>query len=346
MNNCKLHDGKIKLGGYKGGRGYCGYHITHFGKKVFLRSMQEFIYAKYLDLLKIYYLTENITYNINGVNYKPDFFIYDGEFERLNKIVEIKYTNREKSQYQKEYSLHFSKLGIGYEVLSKSDIKTMIRNNNISTDDIFEWKQNFVKNYSRFDYTGEKNPMYGVRHSKKTKKKIGNKTKEYFKDPDVVRKHKIAREFYWKTEGGLLLKKKYAEMRKQESSIKNPTIEMVCKECGMTYTKKLKERFHKETCSNKCQQKYNWRIGKNVYRGGANKTYKTKIKKYFGFVINVVDKCVIDNSNYDNIIEYQKSVGTIPKHFGMNLCVVEKYFGSLSNLKKELRMDYGKTSKR
>ena len=85
MNNCKKHNGKIKLGGYKGGRGYCGYHTTHFGREVYLRSLQEYIYAKYLDTLGVYYLTENIVYEIDGQKYKPDFFVYEDDFKKLTK---------------------------------------------------------------------------------------------------------------------------------------------------------------------------------------------------------------------------------------------------------------------
>lgn len=336
MNNCKLRDGKIKLGGYKGGRGYCGYYTTQFGKKVYLRSLQEFVYAKYLDSIGIYYLTENITYNINGVNYKPDFFVYDGKFEKLKKIVEIKYTNKEKSDYQKEYSKCFFKMGIGYEVLSKSDIKWIAKNNGISDIDILEWKKLFVKNYSKFDYSGEKNPMYGVKHTAETKRKIGIQTKKYFKNIEVKTKHKKARELYWKTDAGILLKKKYAELRRIESSIKNPIIEMVCIECGKIYTKKLKDKFHKETCSNRCQQKYNWKIGRNRYRGGAKKTYKTKIVNFYNIMLKNWN--CIDEKNWDEYIRKSKTNNFIPVNFGMNLDIVKKYFGSLDNLKKEAKV--------
>ena len=202
MNNCKKHNGKIKLGGYKGGRGYCGYHTTHFGRKVYLRSLQEYIYAKYLDTLGVYYLTENIIYEIDGQNYKPDFFVYDGQFDKLIKIVEIKYTNKEKSDYQVIFSDYFKKVGIDYQVLSRYDIKQLIRIGAITKGEIKKWKNNFVKNYSKFDYSGEKNPMYGIKHSDKTKKKIGDKTREYFKNTEVIKRHKLGRDRFWASNGG------------------------------------------------------------------------------------------------------------------------------------------------
>ena len=266
MNNCKKHNGKIKLGGYKGGRGYCGYHTTHFGRKVYLRSLQEYVYAKSLDKLKRYYLTENITYDIGGKKYKPDFFVYNGNFDRLIKIVEIKYTNKEQSEYQSEFSNYFKRIGIDYQVLSRYDIKQLIKSGVVSIQELKKWKNNFVTDYSKFDYSGEKNPMYGLKHSDKTKKKIGKKTKEYFKDEEVVKRHKIGRNNFWKSKDGLILKKKYAELRHKESEIKNPIIVCICKFCGDEYKRKIKDRYHKETCSNSCQQKYNWKIGKMSYK--------------------------------------------------------------------------------
>jgi len=334
MTNCELHNGKIKLGGYKGGRGYCGYYTTHFGKKIYLRSTQEFVYAKYLDSNGIYYLTENIIYEIDGKNYKPDFFVYDGVFNKLKKIVEIKYTNGEKSDYQRTYSNFFKKIGIEYEVLSRSDIKDLIRAGTVTNDDLKNWREMFLGQYKNSDYTGEKNPMYGVKHSKETKSKIGKQTQRYFQDPTVRKRHRDARISYWASPLGSITKKKYAELRRKESMIKNPMIIRICVECGKKYKRKLKTRYHKETCSNSCQQKYNWKTGKNKYHGGANKTYKSKIKKYFGVVLNM-GHCVTVG-NYNNTVQYQKSIGNVPKCFGMNLCIVKKYFGSLTNLKKEM----------
>ena len=338
MTNCELHNGKIKLGGYKGGRGYCGYYTTHFGKKIYLRSTQEFVYAKYLDSIGVYYLTENIIYEIDGKNYKPDFFIYDGMFDKLDKIVEIKYTNGEKAEYQKMYSIFFENIGIKYEVISRCDIKDFIRMGIVTKDDINQWKKTFISQYEKFDYSGEKNPMYGIKHSVETKKKIGKQTRKYFQDPVVRKRHRDARVSYWASSVGNITKKKYAELRTKESMIKNPTIKQVCVECGREYERQQKGRYHKETCSNSCQQRYNWKIGKNKYRGGASKSYKSKIKKYFKVLLDKGHCITI--GNYDDIVQYQKSLGTIPKHFGMNLCIVKKYFGSLTNLKKEMNYKY------
>lgn len=336
MTNCEKHKGKIKLGGYKGGRGYCGYHTTYFGKKVYLRSIQEFIYAKYLDSLRQCYLTENIIYEIDGKKYKPDFFIYENEFKKLLKIVEIKYTNKEQSYYQKRFSEYFRNHNIEYTVLDKTDVKQFLKLGIISKVELEKWKNDFVKKYDRFDYSGEKNPMYGVKHSIKTKIKIGKLTKEHFKNKEIRNRHKEGRNRFWKSDQGITLKKEYAKLRHQESIIKNPIIQCICNFCGKSYYKKLKDRYNKETCSNSCQQKYNWKLGRNVYKGNSIKTYKTKLRNYFRRIHEVMDKRNIDTSNYNNIINYQKSIGNIPKHFGMNLYIVEKYFGTLTNLKKEV----------
>lgn len=335
MKHCELHRGRIKLGGYKGGRGYCGHYTTSFGKRLYLRSTQEFVYAKYLDSIGKYYLTENIVYSIDGKNYKPDFFVYAGKFDRLEKIVEVKYTVSEKSEYQKAYAGFFGELGIGYEVLSRGDIKGLIRSGIVTKDEIKTWKDVFISQYEKLDFSGKKNPMYGVKHSDKTKRKIGERTRQYFRNPDVRKRHHDARVLYWRSDLGSETKKKYAKLRAKESIIKNPIITQQCMECGKEYTRKLKDRYHKETCSNSCQQKYNWRNGKNVYRGDAHKAYKSKIKQYFKKILGI-ERNVIDE-NYDNAVRRLKAIGEIPSHFGMNLHVIKKYFGSLACLRKEIK---------
>jgi hypothetical protein len=334
MTNCELCDGKIKLGGYKGGRGYCGYYITHFNKQIYLRSMQEFVYAKYLDSIGVYYLTENLVYQIDEKNYKPDFFIYEGIFDKLKKIVEVKYTNGEKLAYQMTYFNFFRDIGIEYEVLSNGDIRRLIRLGIVTVEDLENWRSKFVEQYNKFDYSGERNPMYGIKHSRETRRKIGEQTKKFFQDSGVRKRHKDSRTAFWNSDAGNIVKKKYAKLRSEESIIKNPIIIRICLECGTPYNRKLKDKQYKLTCSRSCQQKYNWKIGKMIYRGNAEEAYKTKIKKYFRVLSNFSQD--ISDETYDGIVKTQKIKGNIPKHFGMNLLVVKKYFGSLENLKLEI----------
>lgn len=93
-----LYEGKHKTGWnspeinrkYKRhNRGVQGFYFNKSMQKyVWLRSTWEYIYAKWLDKINEVWDVEVKYYNINGLIYRPDFFIYEGE--QLRKIVEIK----------------------------------------------------------------------------------------------------------------------------------------------------------------------------------------------------------------------------------------------------------------
>lgn len=316
----------------RGGRGYCGSYITFFGKEIYLRSMQEFILAKYLDKYKIPFLTEVTTFCIDGINYKPDFFIYEKDFEKLKKITEIKYTNKEKQEYLEFYGPYFKKVGITYEVLSLYDIKTYYKKE-VEEKDIEEWKDNYIKNYSNLDYSGLKNPMYGIRHTDATKKKIGEQTRKYMQNEEIKQKQKIGLEIFWKSERGKEVKKLISENTKKHMAEKNPIITRICKICNKEYEVKTKSKYHHDTCSNSCSQKYSWMMGKSKYRGQSKKSYKTRLMSYYKILVET--KGIPTPDNYNNFIKECKDKQLIPLFFGMNLKVVIKYFESLENLHKE-----------
>jgi len=71
-------------------RGVQGYYPnSSTGELVWLRSTYEYIYAKFLNKIKTNWKMEDIYYTINSQIYRPDFFIYDDNWN-LIKIVEIK----------------------------------------------------------------------------------------------------------------------------------------------------------------------------------------------------------------------------------------------------------------
>ena len=69
-------------------RGYAGFY-----RSFYLRSSYEYAYAVYLDYFSIPWSYEDQVFNIDGKNYKPDFFFYD-QYGNLEKIVEIKSRNK------------------------------------------------------------------------------------------------------------------------------------------------------------------------------------------------------------------------------------------------------------
>jgi hypothetical protein len=336
----KKSGGKVKFGGYKGGRGYCGWYETIYNKKIFLRSMKEYYIAKKLDYEKAYFLTEKAVFNINGKTYKPDFFIYsDAEYKNLKRIIEVKNSFNEAMPYFK-YVDFFNSINIEYEVIYNIDIRK--KQCFISSDDILNWKKQYVQNYNTFEYSGEKNPMFGVKHSNETKNAIGKKTAEYMKNPNIKMKHSKAIKDFWKSDIAITIKKKYAQLRHDEKlarDLKNPDIKVICKNCGRQYIRKQNAKYHKETCSNKCIQEYNWKIGKNtnnITPEIVQRRYKTKVIKN---IILIPENITEDAHN--SIIKKYKNLGIIQKNFGMNLNTIIKYFGSFNNF--ILEINNGKT---
>lgn len=332
---CKEKKGRIKKGGYKNGRGYCGWHVNKDGKNVFLRSKKEYIYAIYLDKNDQHYLLEKTIFVINEVNYKPDFFIYDENYEKLLKIVEVKPSLKEAKPYFK-FKDYFNSIGIEYEIEYGID---KIKRRWTTDEELKKWDEQYLKNYPQYDMAGELNPMYGMKHTNETKKKIGEQTKKYMKDENIKKKHSSSIKAFWKSKEAIPIKQKYAALRTEESKVKNPAIICKCIFCGKEFEKKLKDRsgrkreHEKQTCSASCIQKYNWKIGKTKYKEGTGqKIYRIRILKYLQLSTET-----ITNDNLEGIIKELKSKKLIPKNFSINQKVVEKYFGNIENMEKELR---------
>jgi hypothetical protein len=77
----KTNSSKLGINGYYWNRG--------FSKWVFLRSGYEFIYARWLDEQGKIWDVEVTQEKINGVWYRPDFFLYDKK-NNLTRVIEIK----------------------------------------------------------------------------------------------------------------------------------------------------------------------------------------------------------------------------------------------------------------
>lgn len=178
-----------KFGADKTSRGYCGWYITWYGKKSYLRSKQEYVMARFLDKHRILYKTENHVYHMNDMSYKPDFFLYNKK-GNLIRIIEVKYTKDEKNNYIKQYKSFFNMMGISYFVFYKKEIDDIVRKYREIGNDVIDWcnkSANIIH-----DMKGKKNPHYGMKHSDDSKIKIGQKTVERFKNIEFKRKHRLA----------------------------------------------------------------------------------------------------------------------------------------------------------
>lgn len=122
-------------------RGVQGYYYNRSTDSyVWLRSTYEFIYAKFLNKIGINWKTEQNVYELSdGTNYRPDFFIYDENWN-LEKIVEIKgfWDNRAykpsllREQYFKDTQV---------DIVLIFDIKLYIAENLTYGMELETWKQ-------------------------------------------------------------------------------------------------------------------------------------------------------------------------------------------------------------
>jgi len=181
--------------------------------------------------------------------------------------------------------------------------------------------------------------MYGMHHTEETKNKIGNKTREYMKDPTTKRKHSENIKAFWNSSKSDHVKKKYRKLRKIEKikrlelkNILDPIINCNCIICESKFKKRKSSK--RLTCSGSCEQKYTWRIGKRKYVDYADIAKKTYRKRILGYM-KIMNEDINLNS-MSTLIDKYKNNKLIPNTFGLNINIINKYFGNLDNLKLEI----------
>ena len=264
-------------------RGYSGYYEIK-GKKYFCRSSVEFVYLLYL--YKIYVddryrieMEDKIFY-CDDYSYKPDFFVYENE--KLTRIIEIKYNKRQievennENRY-KSFLKYFNKISIQYDIVYKNDIN--LKEFPDIKIELEKWKK---ENINGNILDGEKNPMWGRKHSEKTKKLIGDKTRERCKDSNYLKKFKKSVK---KTDEQKDKCRKSAlarESKKREIKLLNDPLEKRnCVICNKEFI--VNKSSVKVTCKSSCTFKYNYKLGlinlkNNDPEGKSNKKLILKFK--------------------------------------------------------------------
>ena len=264
-----MRGGKVKKGSGKT-RGYIGYHTTWDGKIVFLRSKVEFIYARMLDIRKIPYKLECCTYEVRGVRYRPDFFIFDSNYNNIIKIVEIKGLDDKTTalHYLDTYRDFFTSLGIEYDAVWK--FQALITKYDLKQD-IQDWIQKSLTTYDFIsDVSGENNPMFGKTHKESTVELIRQKALERQTEEYRLRNSKRQKEFY-QSEAGLERRFEISKQRKAYAELNNPIVNKVCKECSTGF--ECKQKAKKEFCSGKCLRAWSYR---NIPGYGSHKSKLNK----------------------------------------------------------------------
>lgn len=119
-------------------RGVQGYYYNKSSKDyVWLRSTWEFIFAKWLDRTNHNWKVEETYFNLENRIYRPDFFIYDENWNNLVKIIEVKGywdNNSDKAKLLKDKLKNV-------EIVVIKDINKFIEDNKTYHQELRIWKK-------------------------------------------------------------------------------------------------------------------------------------------------------------------------------------------------------------
>lgn len=160
-------------------RGYSGYY-----NGVYLRSFLEFAYAFYLDSKNKQWGYEEKIFDLQGVSYKPDFYIY--EKDELVKIVEVKGDGNYKVGKEK-VDKFVEMYNIPIQLITEKDLVQIYRAEMPMR--LHSLRKQWIEKYDAKLVQlvdGKNNPMYGKKHSKKTKELIGKKASERMQNKEYA----------------------------------------------------------------------------------------------------------------------------------------------------------------
>lgn len=310
-------------------RGYSGW-VEIDGDNYYCRSSIEFIYLHhYLNKYKkengyIIKMEDKIFF-FNGLKYKPDIFLYHNNI--LIKIIEIKYN-------KKQFNDNFDKYNQFEEYAKKINIEYEIqyKNNKIITPFIKDKLKKWIESNRSINIDGKNNPMYGMVHSEETKKLIGLKTKERFKDIEYVEyfKSRVKKTEEQKENSRNSALKRHFIIKKEKYG---EIVDKKCIICGDYF--KDYEKNKKITCKNSCSFKLKYSEGKIKINPNPIKSYSTKIIKY----LYIYKDDIIKINNFIEFYEYVnklKKKSLIPKTLGLSENTINKYFKSFEAFKKEI----------
>ncbi len=265
-----------------------------FYKDNYLRSSYEFIYAKCLEKLNIDYKVEETNYILaNGASYKPDFFLYDNN--RLIKIVEIKSEHKSRIKKAKnKIALLKKQINIDIELIRKKQLKKICKKLNL---DFYKLTQEWINNKNTSKnhiLEGELNPLFGKKHTEKSKKLIGQKSKERFKNKKFRKKHSKA------------VKRAMEKIDTSKLGHRKTRTLMKCKICKNKFKviKDSSKQFCSRTCAAENALKYSNEKQKEK-RKKRNKEIRKKVKEIIKsnseFVLSIPYNNI--SSNFEKLFE-------------------------------------------
>lgn len=275
--------------------GYCGFY-----KGNFLRSSYEYVYCRILEKENITYKVEEKSYNLTSGRYTPDFHIYN-ENNKLVKIVEIKSSRRKEIIKAIERSKEIKKLlKIDFEILQYNDLKKLCKKLKMDFKELSDYWKSIAngKNIAR----GNLNPMYGRNHTNNTLKKIGESSKNRWKDKEFRKKMSNKRKEYFKNDKNRKnISTKQLNRHKRNRKLNNipEYTDLKCKQCKTIISIRFDDR-RKKFCSQPCANKYITKL--------ANKSVRAKNKKFHSEIIKDLYKEFSKNENYELLLSKKRNL--------------------------------------
>lgn len=237
-------------------RGYSGFY-----KNNYLRSSYEYVYCKILEQQNLKYTVEEIIYDLGYCKYVPDFHIYNSN-NILIEIVEVKSNNKnEIKKANNKIQILENIIDVPIYLYKYDDLKKLCIKYKLNINELISY---WIKNSKGNPMNGDKNPMYGLKHSEKSKRLIGKKSSERCKNLNY--RNKIMKGLIKFREAG-------GVSHRPQKTVERIIVK--CIECNTKFEKMITSE--QKYCSNKCKLIECTKLANNVTRKN-NKILHNKIK--------------------------------------------------------------------
>lgn len=129
---------------------------------------------------------------------------------------------------------------------------------------------------------------------------------------------------FWNSEIGMERRKLISIEKKKLYEIKNPIINIDCKQCGESFNKRMNSL--KEFCSGNCKRKWSYLNIEHYGKHHNSNSYRNQLKTYIGRILEYYEISYDEYlTNNIEITSNAKKDNVIPLHKGISLKTIQKY---------------------
>lgn len=300
-------------------RGYQGFY-----KNMYLRSSYEYVYCIILETLGVEYKYEEKIYDLGYTRYKPDFHIYrDGKLVEITEIKSERRSEIKKAKYK--ISALKRQVDVPIKIYHFLDLKRLCEESGLDIKTLISKWREISTGYTA---KGDKNPMYKISHTDTTKKLIGKKSLERWKDPEFVEKIKKSYPVYTNENPHPL-----------KGRIKSERVSVNCLECNKPFVKIVSDV--KVYCSKACSLVSATKIAHDTITKNRKKLHKN-IKMDIFMHINKHPNLIVDGENkglYKELLQITSKHG-INDIRTVKFMFMNTYAGSFNTFTASIKEQY------